>query len=226
MSLVRKGGLIQLWQRLCMQILNSGSYVATPYNSYIELIGIRMEISSINDCFSLNKYILEHTKEEIFKFMFDLWHDKNQTFSFGESYAKRLSDYEGINQIQQTIALLTLNPYSRSATVILNNPCRDDPLKIASPPCVSLLQFLLRNQKLEMLVYLRSSDVGKKFCIDILFLSRIQKYVASKIDKDSGRIVVFIASAHIYIEDIEKIKNSLPKSKINIKKGDSYGNFG
>src|ERR1700684_1844000 len=76
------------------------------------------------------------------------------------SYASRLYDYaaSGRDQVQWVIDRLRADASSRSATITTFEPLSDT----TYIPCVSLLDFWIREGELEAIVYAHSIDFGKK----------------------------------------------------------------
>jgi thymidylate synthase len=70
-------------------------------------------------------------------------------------------------------------------------------------PCLSLIQFQICNNKLDLTVYQRSADSNLGLPSDIY-----QMYVLSKkVDLPLNSITFFIGNAHIYANNIEETKN-------------------
>jgi thymidylate synthase len=65
-------------------------------------------------------------------------------------------------------------------------------------PCVSLLDFWIPNEALELVVYAHSLDFGKKAYGNLVELARLQEHVASELGCSVGRLVVHAKSAHVY----------------------------
>jgi thymidylate synthase len=113
-----------------------------------------------------------------------------------DSYATRLFDYEhsGRNQIAWVIDRLRRDPATRSAAITTFQPHTDT----TYIPCVSLLDFWLRDGALELVVYAHSLDFGKKAYGNLVELARLQDHVAAGLGVARGRLVVHAKSAHIY----------------------------
>jgi thymidylate synthase len=75
---------------------------------------------------------------------------------YSRSYARRLRDYDGRDQVQWVIGRLRSDPETRSATIF--QPLTDT----SYVPCVSLLDFWRSEDRLELVVYAHSLDFGKK----------------------------------------------------------------
>jgi thymidylate synthase len=113
-----------------------------------------------------------------------------------KSYAVRLFNYAGAgrDQIAWVVERLRAEPESRSATITTFQPLTDT----SYIPCVSLLDFWLRDGALELVVYAHSLDFGKKAYGNLVELARLQDHVAGELGVARGRLVVHAKSAHIY----------------------------
>jgi thymidylate synthase len=83
------------------------------------------------------------------------------------SYARRLGDYEGRDQIAWVVRRLRDDPQTRSATITTFQPITDT----SYIPCVSLLDFWRVGAALELVVYAHSLDFGKKAYGNLVELS-------------------------------------------------------
>jgi thymidylate synthase len=110
------------------------------------------------------------------------------------SYARRLRDYDGRDQVAWVVERLRGDPETRSATITTFQPLADT----SYIPCVSLLDFWRRDGALELVVYAHSLDFGKKAYGNLVELARIQHEVAAAVGADVGRLVIHVKSAHIY----------------------------
>jgi thymidylate synthase len=113
-----------------------------------------------------------------------------------KSYAVRLFNYAGTgrDQIAWVVEQLRSDPARRSATVTTFQPLTDT----TYIPCVSLLDFWIPDDALELVVYAHSLDFGKKAYGNLVELARLQEHVAAELDISVGRLVVHAKSAHVY----------------------------
>jgi thymidylate synthase len=113
-----------------------------------------------------------------------------------KSYAVRLFNYAGAgrDQIAWVTERLRADPECRSATITTFQPLTDT----SYVPCVSMLDFWLRDGALELVVYAHSLDFGKKAYGNLVELARLQDHVAAELGVPRGRLVVHAKSAHIY----------------------------
>ena len=115
------------------------------------------------------------------------------------SYAARLFDYDGHDQIAWVVERLRADPGARDAAVTTFMPLADS----TYVPCVSLLDFWLPDGTLELVVYAHSLDFGKKAYGNLVELARLQHRVASEVGAPVGRLVVHVKSAHVYESERE-----------------------
>lgn len=73
-----------------------------------------------------------------------------------------------------------------------------------SPPCPVSLQFLVREEKLYMLTYMRSQSVAAILPYDLFVLTFLQESLATELGLDLGYYHHFIGSAHYYEHEEER----------------------
>jgi thymidylate synthase len=115
------------------------------------------------------------------------------------SYARRLRDYGGRDQVAWVIERLRDDPETRSATITTFEPHTDT----SYIPCVSLLDFWRVPGALELVVYAHSLDFGKKAYGNLVELARLQHEVADAIGAPVGPLVIHAKSAHVYEPEFE-----------------------
>jgi thymidylate synthase len=118
------------------------------------------------------------------------------------SYARRLRDYEGRDQIAWVVERLRVDPATRSATITTLQPLSDT----SYVPCVSILDFWRVEGPLELVVYAHSLDFGKKAYGNLVELARLQHEVAGKVGVPVGRLVIHAKSAHVYEPELELMR--------------------
>jgi thymidylate synthase len=106
-------------------------------------------------------------------------------------------DKLGFNQIEENVINeLKRDNSSRRAVVISLQPELDS-LR-THIPCITQLQFLIRDKKLNCIVYIRSNDMLSAWGADAYALSQVFKYVANKLNIQPGYLEIISISAHIY----------------------------
>ena len=110
------------------------------------------------------------------------------------SYAARLYDYDGRDQVAWVVDRLRADPAARDATITTFMPATDT----TYVPCVSMLDFWIPAGALELLVYAHSLDFGKKAYGNLVELARLRQRVAGEVGVPPGRLVLHVKSAHVY----------------------------
>ena len=118
------------------------------------------------------------------------------------SYARRLHDYDGRDQVAWVVERLRADPATRSATITTLQPLSDT----SYIPCVSLLDFWRVGGPVELVVYAHSLDFGKKAYGNLVELARLQHEVAGAIGVPVGRLVIHAKSAHVYELEYEVMR--------------------
>nr|MDO8115424.1 thymidylate synthase [Candidatus Sigynarchaeota archaeon] len=115
-----------------------------------------------------------------------------------KSYATRLYDYNGKDQLAGIVKKLKSKAETKSATITTLMP-NDDSTYV---PCVSLLDFKIRDKKLLLTATCRSLDFGKKALHNFVELTTIGKRVQEACKVPGLELHVHVVSAHIYENDM------------------------
>ena len=123
------------------------------------------------------------------------------------SYASRLFDYAGAgrDQLAWVIATLKRDPAASYAAITMFEPLTDT----RYIPCVSLLDFWIREGRLELVVYAHSIDFGKKGFGNLAQLTEIQRRVAVELGAPVGRLAMIVKSATIYETEVGLMRQTL-----------------
>jgi thymidylate synthase len=125
------------------------------------------------------------------------------------SYASRLFHYAGTgrNQVDWVIDRLRADPTSRSATITTFEPLLDT----SYIPCVSLLDFWIRDGALDQVVYAHSIDFGAKGYGNLVELAWLQEHIAFALGLPVGRLDFLVKSAHVYETEFEYMNTVLAR---------------
>lgn len=123
-------------------------------------------------------------------------HAEVEALGGARSYASRILDYAGAgrDQLAWVIERLTADPTSRSATITTFEPLTDT----TYIPCVSMLDFWLRDGAVHLIVYAHSIDFGAKGYGNLTELSILHHRVADALHRPVGPLRFIIKSAHVY----------------------------
>lgn len=101
-------------------------------------------------------------------------------------------------QYEQIVDRLKADPDTRQAVVTIWNPELDLQSSKRDYPCTILHQFRIRDNKLNMSVYMRSNDVWLGAAYDWFQFTRVQIAMASVLGIEPGGYAHHVGSLHIY----------------------------
>jgi thymidylate synthase len=156
-----------------------------------------------------DEIIARHAEPERLAWMHANFTDHARVAALGDadSYATRLFDYEhsGRDQVRWVIDRLRKDPTARSATITTFQPHTDT----TYVPCVSLLDFWLPGDAVELVVYAHSIDFGAKGYGNLVELAALQHHVANALGLPVGRLLMTVKSAHVYETELAYVRGVL-----------------
>ncbi len=153
-------------------------------------------------------YLTEHGVH-----IWDEWADEHG--DLGPVYGSQWRSWKGcdgatIDQISSVIQQIKQNPTSRRLIVSAWNPAEID--RMALPPCHSLFQFYVSNERLSCQLYQRSADVFLGVPFNIASYSLLTMMVAQVCGLQPGEFVHTFGDAHLYCNHIEQAKLQLTRT--------------
>jgi thymidylate synthase len=140
---------------------------------------------------------------EAYKIREEVWNEFLVNDKFEYTYSERM-----YWQIDAIIKELKKNPETRQAIIQIHNRIIDqERMGKQRVPCSMTYSFMLRNKKLDLIYYMRSTDFSTHFQNDLWLASELQQYIAKKIKKSVGKFIFFANSLHIYKKDWDVLKN-------------------
>lgn len=109
------------------------------------------------------------------------------------------------DQFNLVITKLKNDKDSRQAIMTIFDP-NIDYVTTKDVPCTVMFHFLIRDNKLNMNVYMRSNDAMLGHVIDVFTFTMIQEIIANELNCELGEYNHFCGSFHLYEKDIEKAK--------------------
>lgn len=159
------------------------------------------------------KYLQEHNVR-----IWNEWADENG--DLGPVYGKQWRDFNGVDQIKNVVETLKRNPNSRRIIVSAWNPEVVD--KMALPPCHTMFQFYVIDNKLSCQLYQRSADCFLGVPFNIASYSLLTMMMAQVTNLGLGEFIHTTGDTHIYLNHIDQVNLQLtrepyplPKMKIN-----------
>jgi len=125
----------------------------------------------------------------------------------GNVYSRitKLASINGlINQENELVLKLQDNWFSRRAVITLWQP--DEDIDNKYPPCVCMMQFLIRDNKLQLHTVFRSNDAWTCALQDMQAFIKYQKQIAKKLNIKASFYSQYAMSYHIYEQDIQSAK--------------------
>jgi thymidylate synthase len=148
--------------------------------------------------------------------IWDQW--ANEDGELGPVYGHQLLNFNGINQIKNVLEEAKKNKYSRRLLCSMWNP--GDLNKMNLPPCHYAFQFVIFNNKVDIVVSMRSLDLFIGLPYDVVMYATILVCFAKELKLNANEIIINAANAHVYEEHVSaaaiycgRIKNKLPKLK-------------
>lgn len=145
--------------------------------------------------------------------------------NLGDVYGKQWRKWQTtqgqvIDQLADVIQQIKTNPNSRRLIVSAWNP--EDIPTMALPPCHTLFQFYVQDNKLSCQLYQRSADVFLGVPFNIASYALLTHLIAHECHLEVGEFIHTIGDAHIYKNHVAQIEQQLsrtsfpmPKLKIN-----------
>lgn len=148
---------------------------------------------------------------------------KNETDDEGNTHPTFDVEDIVIDQFESSYHLLKNNPDTRQATITLFNPYKDY-TNTKDKPCTNLIRFMIRDNKLNMTVFMRSNDIILGLPYDCFNFTMLQEIMAGRLDIKVGKYTHIVDSLHIYkmhFEKAKKIINNEDNNNIYLREYDA-----
>ncbi len=133
--------------------------------------------------------------------------------SFGGDYP----EMNGFDQIKDLIEQIEKNPNSRRLIVSGWNP--ETAVKVDLPPCHTLFQFKVENEKiLHCQLYQRSADAFLGVPFNISSYALLTAMIAHVCDLQVGEFVHTFGDLHIYLNHLEQVEELLKREPLPLPK--------
>ncbi|GLQ49872.1 thymidylate synthase [Dyella flava] len=150
--------------------------------------------------------IRRHGSEEMIAAMIKNFTTDQPQFGFRFSYGARIFCADEHAGLASLISILRRKPETKSATMSL---LRSGDHLGSHVPCITTIDFKLRNGRLDTHYFARSQDAFNKNYADNLAILAIARHAARELDVGIGSLSGYIASAHIYETDADKAQELL-----------------
>ena len=151
----------------------------------------------------------------------DYWiHKAKFKGDLGRIYGVQWKDWTTVNtsdgvikhldQIKTLVDGIKKEPHSRRHLVTALNPGEFD--QMCLPPCHVFFQVYVRGTDIiDLVVYMRSVDLGVGLPFDVASFALLQRLIAQEVGMKSGKLKFFLGDAHIYKNHIDQVKEILAR---------------
>ncbi|MDD2656709.1 MAG: thymidylate synthase [Patescibacteria group bacterium] len=196
--IIEKNTIGEVWLEAVEYVLKNGKEINYRETELLEVLNLQLIINKPN----VNDEIVEkHGDKDILEYMKKNF-ETDENVGFGYTYRQRFFDYQGLNQIENSLANLEKRENSMDAIFSTLMPKED----ATHVPCLAMLQYIVRDETLIITVTFKSQDIGKKSYADYIEITKLFEPIKEKLDLQKMKIITNITSAHIYKDDIEKLK--------------------
>lgn len=157
-------------------------------------------------------------KEEMSKFKQNILNDDafmTKHGNLGNVYGKQWRDWVGpdgkhYDQLANLIEGIKNNPHSRRHIVSAWNPAEIETM--ALPPCHTLFQFYVQDNKLSCQLYQRSADIFLGVPFNIASYSLLTHLIAKECGLEVGEFIHTFGDAHIYSNHVDAVQTQLSRT--------------
>lgn len=128
----------------------------------------------------------------------------------GPVYGAQWRNFNGVDQLQFIIDEIKHNPNSRRMILSAWNPAEIK--QMALPPCHTLIQFYVAENKLSLQLYQRSADIFLGVPFNIASYALLLMMMAQVTGLEVGEFVHTLGDAHIYLNHLEQIELQLSRT--------------
>lgn len=128
----------------------------------------------------------------------------------------RKQDGTEVDQLANLIDGLKKDPNSRRHVVISYNPGEID--QVALPPCHSMFQMYVSNNKLSCQMYQRSGDAYLGIPFNIASYALLTHMIAQVCNLEVGELILVFGDTHLYLNSIDAAKEQLTREPYPLPK--------
>lgn len=203
---IEKNTIGEIWLEAVKEVLSNGNKIKYRDTELLEIINLQLIINNPTEHDSL---VEKYGDKEMLEYM-EKNFQTNEDGGRGYTYKQRIFDVRGVDQLEYSFKNLQKRENSMDAIFSTLIP-EDDEKHV---PCLSLVQYLVRDNTLIVFTYFKSQDIGKKSYGDYLEIVKLFTKIKDRLKVEKIKIIANIASAHIYKEDINNLQNILNDAQV------------
>ncbi len=189
----------EMWLTLTQAALRDGDKVFDDSEELRELLYVAFTVTDPLAGDERDKWM----DQDMVSAMHANFHSLEPQFGYKVSYGERLWTPEGASPYDHVRALLTRKPAAKSATISL---LRTGDADLGHVPCITSIDFKIRDGLLHVCYFARSQDLFKKNFADNLAIYAIGQKLAADLSVQPGSVSAFIASGHVYASDVARMR--------------------
>jgi len=194
---IKKENIGQAWKELVSLTKNNGVQLADEGLEILD-VNIKFKHDFDKEDIILKKYADKKMIDNMQKVFFS-----NEENDLGHSYFDNMCSPYRNDYTTDIVRVLKEKRNSKRATLTLNSSGS------GKVPCINVINFLIRDEKLNIYYFSRGQDAYKKFYADALVIATMQSNIAEKLSVNIGEITGYITSSHIYDADMIDINRFL-----------------
>jgi len=202
-SIPRFSSLGEAWLYSLREVLEVGSPEEDAGRDLREVCNLILRIVDIDRS---DRLLERFANQERISLMYTKYRSLEALPQYPMSYGSLLYDHEGVDQIAWVINRLRQKRETKGATIGFHSPGADE------LSCVSLIDFKIRRDQLNMAVVYRSQDVFASQPGNLLALHDVHERVAGSLEVAIGDTVLHAMSAHIYADDLVAAESIVSRS--------------
>ena len=164
-------------------------------------------------------FMAQNTKTTDYAFYAKKWLELDVDGTVCSAYGERIfnpnRDKLGVSRFDYALSQLLENPESKNAVIMMRDASDNRPLYQKDKCCTLHIQFMIRNNKLDMTVAMRSSDYWFGLPYDIFWYSAVMQRMLFRYNNQTGKTVTLgvyrheCASLHIYEKQWPKVVSAI-----------------
>lgn len=168
--------------------------IRNPHDRFVNIPTVNYPLIMVKQMLS----ILDMEDQQAVEFYEKDVENPSAAYIFNDIYYGRIS-----RKMSEIYFSLKGDENSRQAVINIDK----DPSHNLICPITIGMQFLVRNKKLNMVVFMRSNEMWKGFATDIQFFALLQEILASWLHVSLGSYTHIVSSAHLYNYNIELVSH-------------------